>query len=79
MTLHSVPVGVLVNVHHIVGGTTGGEVLSDHVVGDRRDVVVIRIVERGDDVELDDVVPGAATSADVHDFLSSLRVVTVSR
>lgn len=72
VTLHGVPVGVLVNVHHIVGGSRGGEVLSDHVVGDGSNVVVVRIVQCRDDIERDDVVPGAATSDDVHDFLFSL-------
>ena len=72
VTLHSGPVGVLVNVHHIVGGSRGGEVLSDHVVGDGSNVIVVHLVERGNNVEHDDVVPGAAASDDVHDFLFSL-------
>lgn len=72
VTFHGVPVGVLVNVHHIVGGSRGGEVLSDHVVGDGSNIVVVRIVQCRDDIELDNVVPGAATSDDVHDFLFSL-------
>lgn len=72
VTFHSRPVGVLVNVHHIVGSSRGGEVLSDHVVGDGGDVVVVHLVQRRDDVEHDDVVPGAATSDGVHDFLFSL-------
>lgn len=72
VAFHGGPVGVLVNVHHIVGGSRGGEVLSNHIVGDGSDVVVVHLVERRDDVEHDDVVPSAATSDDVHDFLFSL-------
>lgn len=82
VTRHGVPVGILVNVHHIVGSASGGEILSNHVIGDRGNVVVVHLVKRGDDVVHDDVVPSAATSDSVHDFplLSSLRVgVTVPR
>ena len=80
VTLHGVPVGVLVNVHHIVGGSRGGEVLSDHVVGDGSNIIVVHLVQRGDDVERDDVVPGAAAGAHAHNSFSSLCVgVTVPR
>ena len=79
VTLHGRPVGVLVNVHHIVGGASGGEILSNHVVSDGSNIVVVHIVQCGDDVEHDDVVPGAAAGDDVHDSLSSLRTVTAPR
>lgn len=68
VTLHGVPVGVLVNVHHIVGRASGGEILSDHVVGNGSNVVVVYLVERGDDVEHNDIVPGAAARAHSHDL-----------
>ncbi len=79
VTHHGGPVGVLVNVHHIVGRAGGGEVLSNHVIGDLGDVVVVNIVQSGDDIEINDVVPSGTTSAHVHDSLSSLCTVTVPR
>nr|DAQ96711.1 MAG TPA: hypothetical protein [Caudoviricetes sp.] len=74
VTRHRVPVGILVHVHHIVRSASGGEILSNHIISDRGNIVVVHLVKRGNDVEHDDVIPSAATSDGVHNFFSLLSM-----